>query len=126
MSSVTPLHNENQGDGIESIWDKGTLKKVADFCSLVGDIKNKRDALTAERAAGLAPLIAMGFNKDALEAAIKYAETDENKRENFDLSYLFARKAVGHPVQDDLFVAAAAQQVKVSMSKKANGDEGED
>ena len=115
-------HNQS-GDTVESIWDQGTLKKVSDFAELVGDVKNECSELNARLAAGKAALIAMGFNKDGLEAAIKYARTDEDKRENFDLSYLFCRKALGHPVQDDLFMAATQQQVKVEMKKKAETEE---
>mgnify|MGYP000371465377 CR=1 FL=1 len=53
-----------------------------------------------------------GFNKNALEAAIKYAKTPEEKRENWDLTYIYCRKALGAPIQDDLFMAATQQQVK--------------
>ena len=117
------IDNEpEQESGVESIWDRGTLERVKEFSDLVADVKDSRSALNAKLAAGKTGLIDMGFNKDALEAAIKYSNTPEEKRENFDLSYLFCRKALGHPVQDDLFAAAMQQQVKVTTAAKPETD----
>jgi hypothetical protein len=98
----------------ESIWDDDTLQSVRNFSDTLTDIKNRREELNAEKTAAQANLINKGFNKDALHEAIKYANTEEDKRQNFDMTYLYARKALGHPVQDDLFTAAMQQQVKVS------------
>ncbi len=100
----------------ESIWDSGTLKLVNEFAKTVEDVGKAREALTAQIAAGKTALIDCGFNKDALEAAIKYSRTPEDKRENFDLTYLYVRKALGTPIQDDLFVAAVQEQVKVTRT----------
>jgi len=97
----------------ESVWNTDTLKQVKDFADLTEEIKDSREALNARLAAGKTALIDAGFNKHALEAAIKYARTPEEKRENFDLSYLYCRRALGVPVQDDLFAAAVGEQVKV-------------
>ena len=102
----------------ESIWDEETLQRVRDFADLTADVKTSREALNAKLAAGKAGLVDDGFNKDALDAAIKYANTPEEKRENFDLTYMYSRKALGVPVQDDLFVAAMQQQVAVPKPSK--------
>ena len=102
----------------ESIWDGETLQRVRDFADLTADVKTSREALNAKLAAGKAGLVDDGFNKDALDAAIKYANTPEEKRENFDLTYMYSRKALGVPVQDDLFVAAMQHQVSVPKPSK--------
>ena len=102
----------------ESIWDEDTLERVKNFATLTEDIENSRAALNAKLAAGKAVLVDEGFNKDALDAAIKYAKTPEEKRENFDLTYMYCRKALGIPVQDDLFVAAMQHQVSVVKTKE--------
>lgn len=105
-------------DDAESIWDSGTLARVKKFADLCDEIADSRAALNAKKQAGITSLIDDGFNKDALEAAIKYSKTEEDKRQNFDLTYMFCRKALGVPIQDDLFAAAAQQQVKVAKAKQ--------
>ena len=106
--------DNDETDETESIWDKATMERVKEFAKLVEEIADSRSALNAKLAAGKTGLIDDGFNKDGLEAAIKYAQTPEEKRENWDLSFLYVRRALGHPCQDDLFTAAMQQQVKVS------------
>jgi hypothetical protein len=112
---------EQQGidpGSVESIWNKETMDRVVTFSVLLDDIAVQREALNANKKAGITGLINDGFNQDALEMAIKYSKTPEAKRENFDLTYQFARKALGMPMQDDLFAAAMQEQVKVSTTKK--------
>ncbi len=104
--NVTPISED-------SIWDQETMKEVEDYAKLVDEIADTRAALNARLAAAKTSLVDAGFNRDALRAAVSYAKTPESKRENFDLTYLYCRKALGVPVQDDLFVAAMQQQVKV-------------
>ena len=100
-------------DAAESVWDPGTMQAVKDYAALTDEIADSRAALNAKLAAGKTDLIDKGFNKHALAAAIKYSKTEEDKRENFDLTYLYCRKALGVPVQDDLFAAAVGEQVRV-------------
>lgn len=102
----------------ESIWDKGTLTRVKEFADLCDEVDDSRAALNAKKKAGILALVDDGFNKDALKAAMRYAKTEEDKRQNFDLTYMFCRKALGVPIQDDLFAAAAQQQVKVAKPKQ--------
>lgn len=107
--NVTLMNQQDE----DSIWDQGTLDEVKDFAKLVDEVADSRAALNAKLAAAKASLIDAGFNKDALRAAVSYAKTPEEKRENWDLTYLYCRKALNVPVQDDLFVAAMQHQVKV-------------
>ena len=121
MSNVAPINHaddevekpKNEGIEAESIWDESTLQAVVDFSNKLDEIQLQREELNASKAAAQAQLVNMGFNADALKAAISYAKTPEDKRQNFDLSYQYARRALGCPVQDDLFIAAMQQQVKV-------------
>lgn len=109
---------ESKGnDGLpeeKSIWNDLTLKKVSDFRETSNSIKEKRKALSDELAAKKSELIALGFNKDGIEAAVKYSNLDESDQENFDITYLYVRRATGHPVQDDLFMEAMKQQIEVA------------
>lgn len=119
--SAVDTTGSDEEDGVDagahSIWDQGTMKRVQEFAALVEEIGTSREALNAKLAAGKTGLIDDGFNKDALDAAIKYAKTPEEKRENFDLTYIYARQALSVPIQDDLFSAAMSQQVKVNKPK---------
>ena len=117
------VENIDDHKDVESVWNKATLKLVNDHLKTVNKAKDERAAINARVQASQAVLVDKGFNKDALKAAIAYANTPEEKRQNFDLTYLYARKAVGHPVQDDLFVAAMQEQVNVSTKSKKDDDE---
>ena len=110
----------NDGKEVETqtIWDNNTLAKVTKFGDTMGEIQTARDALNTRKAAAVAELVDLGFNKDALVAAMKYVNTAEEKRENFDLTYIYARKAFGQPIQDDLFAAATRQQVEIAKRPK--------
>lgn len=104
---------ETEGQAAEAtVWDNDTLQKVSAFADKMDEIKKQRDQTNADKAAAVAELVSLGFNKEALKAALHYRDTPEDKRENFDLSYIYARKAFGQPIQDDLFTAALQQHVK--------------
>lgn len=115
------LHDEDDQqdqDMEESIWGEEALDAVKHFADKMDDIDNQRSQLNAEKAAEQLKLINMGFNNDALKAARAYKKLDDDKKDNFDLSYLFARRAMGNEMQNDLFHAAMKQQVKVHKAKK--------
>lgn len=121
MNAVSPLNPSTEGSEAEegraeeqTIWDRNTMAKVTAFGDTMGEIKTAREKLNARKAAAVTELVDLGFNKDALDAALKYVNTAEEKRENFDLTYIYARQALGQPIQDDLFTAATQQQVRVS------------
>lgn len=102
----------------DSLYDEEFLQLIRDAHARLESIQDKRAELNADKAHIMAALIDKGLNKDAFKAARKYELTPEEKREGYDLSYQIARKALGVPVQDDLFVAAAEQQVKAHGKKK--------
>lgn len=107
----------DHGEPVETtIWDQATLSKVTAFAATMEEISAQRDEVNARKAAAIVELVNLGFNKDAIGAALKYHNTPEEKRANFDLSYIYARKAFGAPIQDDLFSAAMQQQVEVAKA----------
>ncbi len=117
-------HEEGQaaGNSVESIWDDKTRQRVSEFAETVDRAKKARKAISDEVAAGKSKLIDDGFNKEALEAAVKYSRTEESERENFDLTYIYCRQALGMPIQDDLFGAAVQQQVVVTRQKPGDDE----
>lgn len=106
---------EQEGD---SIFDQELLDLIAKSEKGLQKIDDKRAELNAEKAHITAKLVDKGLNKDALKAAFKYFRTPEEKREGFDLTYQFARQALGCPIQDDLFVAAVQRQVDQHQAGK--------
>jgi len=102
----------------DGIWDASTENLLTEYFDFLDEISNKREELNASKAAKTAKLKDLGFNITAVLAAYRYARLDDDKRENFDLSLLYARKVSGHPLQDDLFMAAAQKQVEVHQESK--------
>ena len=103
---------------LESMYDPKFIELIADSEKKLQDIDDKRAELNATKAEVMAKLVAKGMNKDGVKAAMKYYRTAEEKRENFDLSYALTRKALGVPMQDDLFNAAALRQVEAHQKDK--------
>ena len=100
-------------DNPKYTWNKDTLDKVKRYAEVVDDVRAIREDANAQLAAAKSTLVADGFNKDALQAALSYANTPEEKRKNWDESYIFARKSLGVPIQEDLFTAAMQDEVTV-------------
>lgn len=117
LTGSEPTEGQEADSG--TIWDQGTLAKVAAFAGTMQEISEHREELNARKAAAIAELVNMGFNRDAIAAALKYHNTPEDKRENFDLSYIYARKAFGQPIQDDLFVAATREQIEIAKTEQS-------
>ncbi len=118
MNAVSPIKPDDQ-ETIESTWDQNTAASLAEFGELVEDVGKKRKALNDKIAAAKSDLVSQGFNADAIKAAIAYHKTSEDQRANFDLSYIYTRKALGVPVQSDLFEAASLDQVTVEHKDKS-------
>lgn len=121
MNAVTNINPNTQApeDTIESTWDANTAAELAEFGAKVLDVQKKRKALNDELAAGKSSLVSKGFNADAIKAAIAYNKTSEDERANFDLSYIYTRRALGCPVQSDLFEQASLEQVVVEHKDKS-------
>lgn len=118
MNAVTNIKPEPE-DTVESTWDANTAASLAEFGELVEDVGKKRKALNDKIAAGKSDLVSQGFNPDAIKAALAYHKTSEADRANFDLSYIYTRKALGCPVQSDLFEQASLDQVTVEHKDKS-------
>ena len=113
MNAVTPITPEQPADTVEHTWDQDTLAQVDNYAAVVADVSKRRKALNDELAASKSALVAIGMNKDALAAANSYARTPEDERRNWDQTYIFARRALGCPLQEDLFVASMQSSVTV-------------
>lgn len=118
MNAVTDLKPRDLDNQIESTWDANTAAEVAEYGELVIDVEKQRKALNDKLSAGKSNLVSKGFNKDAIQAAVAYSKTAESERANFDLSYIYTRRALGCPVQSDLFEQASLDQVTVAHVSK--------
>ena len=52
--------------------------------------------------------MARGLNRKALTIAEAYAKMEDQHRDGFDTTLVIARKAIGYPMQAELFAAPAA------------------
>lgn len=107
---------------IESTWDGDTETELQKFGDLVDDVDKKRSALNNRIAAGKSTLVERGFPADAIAAALSYHRTPESKRHNWDMAYIFTRKALGCPIQGDMFDAAMGGIVTVEHKPSKKED----
>lgn len=105
----TPLINPSDAEFMEK------LRQASDE---LDDIAARRSELNANSQAVFARFDRDGLNRHAIRAARAYMKLDPEKRENYDLSYQVMRKALGAPVQDDLFEAYARKQVTSHQASK--------
>lgn len=92
--------------------DPKFMQKLRDGAKKIEDIKEKRKAMSADIQAVYANFEAEGLNRKAVKAAISYVGMDEDEQQNYDLSYKITRKALGKPVQGDLFEAAVVSELR--------------
>lgn len=116
--------DQNNVDKLNQVqFDQEFLQKLVDARDKLEDITSQRASLNAASTAIFASLDTYGLNRNALRAAILYTKMDEDKRENYDLSYLISRKALGVPVQADLFEEKAKAEVRAFNRKKGQAAE---
>ena len=124
MSETAPdiPQNDEERKNVDKLtdvqFDPGFMQKLVDARDKLDDIASQRTSLNAASTAIFASLDTYGLNRNALRAAINYTKMDEEKRENYDLSYLISRKALGVPVQADLFEEKAKAEVRAFERKK--------
>jgi len=92
MTKPTQGHNMN-----------GLLKEIKEGVDSVIQLKKERAEINASIAEVRSRMEAKGIKKKAFDAALRYLEQDEEQREGYDMAYAIARKAVGLPMQGDLF-----------------------
>ncbi len=119
MNAVTNIKPDAAEDTIESTWDANTAAELAKYGETVADIAKQRKALNDQAAAGKSALVSQGINADAIQAALAYSKLPEGDRKNFDLSYIYTRRALGCAVQSDLFEQASLDQVTVEHVDKS-------
>lgn len=124
MNNVASLPNQPDLTQTESkVWSKSQLEQIEAHGALVEDVNKSRKALNDRISASKSELVAIGFNKDALAAAHSYAQTPEKDRLNWDETYIFARRAYGCPIQEDLFMAAMKDDVTVTLPTEKKDDD---
>jgi hypothetical protein len=103
--------------------DEGFLDKIREAVRQVEDIDEKRIELTASKTAIFAQLNAdFAVNKDALRSAMRYVKLKDEAKVNYDLSYEVGRRALGDPVQFDLFDQQLERAVKEDQAKRAKDE----
>ena len=105
--------DDRDDESVHHTWNADTRSAVEAYGQTVAEVAAEREALSARLQAAKTDLVAKGFNRDALKAAISYANTAEKDRLNWDQSYIYARRALGCPIQEDMFVAAMQDEVVV-------------
>lgn len=108
---------EAEDKAVGPSFDPAFMQHVVAAQEKLYNIASRRSELNSEANAVIAGLEKYGLNKHAVRAAIKYHGMDPKQRETYDLSYAVARKALGQPLQDDLFVVAAQRAVDQHKSK---------
>jgi uncharacterized protein (UPF0335 family) len=107
--------------------DEAFLQELRDAAAEMDSINDQRAELNASKKAIVERLQAQyGCNRHAMKAAIQYSKLPDDKRENFDLTYQVTRRALGAPMQADLFDAQLQKTTEraVAASKSRNGGGG--
>jgi len=107
--------------------DEAFLRELRDAAAEMDSINDRRADLNAAKKAIVERLQAeYGCNRHAMKAAMQYVKLPDDKRKNFDLTYQVTRRALGAPVQADLFDAQLAETTERAMaaSKSRNGGAG--
>jgi len=86
------------------------------------EIKKKRAALSTEKAAIVANWSAKGLSPDAIEAAAAYCEKSDDAKQNYDISYQFAREVFGEPVQVDMFEESVKAEIREQQAEQQQAE----
>lgn len=124
-----PEHEDNNDNGADlgdtggfsmlANPDEAFMERIRDAAEQLEGINERRSQLSADRTAVLEGLAAdHGVNKHAMLAAIRYCDLKDKAKENWDLTYQVTRKALGAPVQMDLFEAQLERGVKQHVAAK--------
>lgn len=108
---------EKEGGGGFTKIDDGFLQRLRDVKERVASKVAERKSLNDDIASEMASLQSDGLNPKAFKAACAYLDMSPEQRENYDLSYAVSRRALGEPLQDDLFVATAKQNLKKAVQQ---------
>jgi hypothetical protein len=122
-SNVAQL-NDHRGSGkpedsILAQPDEKFLSRIKSAVDDLEEIDEKRTELTASKTAIFAQLAAdYAVNKDAMRAAMRYVKLKDDAKQNYDLTYQVCRRALGSPVQMDLFDQQLERAVKIDQAKR--------
>jgi hypothetical protein len=125
MASVSSIRKDkddeerNPANSFLAAPDEAFLQKLRDVSAELGEIGTRREELNAQKTALEQGLAAdYGVNVRAMRAAIRYCELTDEQKVGWDLTNQVVRKALGQPVQLDLFEAQVNKAVKSAEAKK--------
>jgi len=105
-------------------FDKEMTDEMDAVFKKISSIEEKIAGLTQEKAAEWQKLKAHGFNKTALEAALKRSKMSTDQENVYDHSYVFARQVLNKPLPPTLLagsITAAFLRAENSESKISTG-----
>lgn len=83
------------------------LNRIEESFNRIDQLKNNRAEIQAEIQAAREQIVALGIPKKAFDMACAYSKMDEDQRKGFDTAYAIVRRAIGLPIQADLFEAGS-------------------
>lgn len=113
-SEVEPGKEASNVTSIFKTEDPKFMTKLREGAEKVAAFVIKRTEVNKDIAAEMAKFESDGLNRKAVKAAMSYIDMNEKDQQNYDLTYNVMRKALGQPVQGDLFEAAVASEIRDS------------
>lgn len=101
-------HTDNAMDTLKQKQLDGTgerLEIIHQCAEKIKTLSEDRKAINASVQAVREQVESFGVSKAAFDMAMRYARMDEEQRQGFDVAYAVVRKALGLPIQSDLFNA---------------------
>jgi uncharacterized protein (UPF0335 family) len=125
LSDISASHQEagtriDDDNNVTSLFkpeDPGFMQRLRDGAEKIARIQGERKELSASIAEVMATFENEGLNRHAVKSAIKFTNMNETEQENYDLTYTIMRKALGKPVQGDLFEARVASELRDRAKK---------
>ena len=78
-------------------------KQALDAVNELKKLNNDSSLINSKKAEIRDRMEAKGINRHALAAAVKISNMNEDHLDGYDLSLLILRRAIGNPIQPDLF-----------------------
>ncbi|WP_435310656.1 hypothetical protein [Primorskyibacter sedentarius] len=103
---IEPDHEgaDTEGTEAENAVDlQEKMNRISECFDRIEQLKDERKQTQAEIQAAREEIVALGIPKKAFDMALAYSKMDEEQRKGFDTAYTLVRKAIGLPVQAELF-----------------------
>lgn len=83
--------------------DPDLRQQIVDTIEEFKGLSNEAAQINARKRELIESLEAKGVNRHAFRYVLAFEKMDESQRQGLDLSYMIGRRAIGQPVQGDLF-----------------------